>query len=181
MRSTRSQSQVCTASPISSFCSVFTLHLGFAFVSHHICFKRSLGQVITLVAEWIYTYGVHHWSNFRSSCRKLAYMRFDPTTTDIRSDAPTDLPNGPWVQLAFRTKFVLLLQFHLFVQCSHFISFFALVSRHICFKRSLAEVITLGAEWIDRYGIYYWFLEKAIESCPELDFNQRPLNSAQML
>ena len=30
-------------------------------VSCHICFKWNLAQVITLVAEWIDTYGIHHW------------------------------------------------------------------------------------------------------------------------
>ena len=34
----------------------------------------------------------------------------------------------------------------IFVQCSHFISVFAFVSRHICFKRSLAQVITFVVE-----------------------------------
>ena len=31
-----------------------------AFVSRHICFKQNLIHVITLVAEWINTYGIHH-------------------------------------------------------------------------------------------------------------------------
>ena len=37
-------------------------------------------------------------------------------------------------QLALRANFVQLLQFHLFVECSRFISVFAFVSHHICFK-----------------------------------------------
>ena len=32
-----------------------------AFVIRHIYLKRNLAQVITLVAEWIYTHGIHHW------------------------------------------------------------------------------------------------------------------------
>ena len=52
----------------------------------------------------------------------------------------------PCVQLTLRANFVQLLKFHLFVQCSRFISVFAFVSRHICFKRSLARVIKLVAE-----------------------------------
>ena len=32
-----------------------------AFVRRHICFKQDLAQVITLVEEWIDTYGIHHW------------------------------------------------------------------------------------------------------------------------
>ena len=76
-------------------------------------------------------------------------MGFEPTTTEFRSDALTDWAIRPWVQLALRDNFVQLLQFHLFAQCSRFISVFAFVSHHICFKRSLAQVISLVAEWID--------------------------------
>ena len=159
MSSTCSQSQLCTATPISQFhvfvqCSCFISI--FAIVSHHICFKQSLTQVITLVAEWIDTYGIHHWSIFRSSYRKLAWVGFEPTTTEFRSDALTDWAIRPWVQLALRANFVQLLQFHLFVQCSRFIFVFAIVSHHICFKQNLTQVITLVAEWIDTYGIHHW-------------------------
>ena len=48
-----------------------------------------------------------------------------------------------WVKLALRPNFVQLLQFHLFVQSSRFILVLAFISRHICFKQSLAQVITL--------------------------------------
>ena len=68
---------------------------------------------------------------------------FEPRTTDFRSYALTNWAIRPWVQLAVRANLVQLLQFHLFVQCSRFISAFAFVSRHICFKLSLAKVITL--------------------------------------
>ena len=146
MSSARSQSQLCTATPISSLCSVFSFISVFAFVSRHICFKRSLAQVITLVAKWFYRYGIHHWRIFTSSYRKLSWVGFKPTTTEFRSDALTDWAIRPWAQLALRANFVQLLQFHLFVQCSRFISVFAFVSHHICFKRSLAQVITLVAE-----------------------------------
>ena len=61
-----------------------------AFVSHYICFKRNFVQVITLVAEWIDTYGIHHWWIFRSSYIKLAWVGFEPMTTEFRSDALTD-------------------------------------------------------------------------------------------
>ena len=117
-----------------------------AFVSCHICLKQNLVQVITLVAEWIDTYGIHHWRIFWSSYRKLAWVGFEPTTTEFRSEALTDWAIRPWAQLALRANFEQLLQFHLFVKCSHFISAIAFVSRHICFKRNLAQVITLVAE-----------------------------------
>ena len=50
------------------------------------------------------------------------------------------------VQLALRANFAQLLQFHLVVQCSRFISVFVFVSRHICIKQSLAQVIMLVVE-----------------------------------
>ena len=77
---------------------------------------------------YIYIYGIHHWSIFRSSYRKLAWVGFEPTTTEFRSDALTGWPTRPWVRLALRANFVQLLQFHLFVQCSRFISFSVHVS-----------------------------------------------------
>ena len=114
-----------------------------AFVSRDICFKWSLGLVITLVAEWIETYGNHHCRIFRSSYTKLAWVGFEPTTTEFRPDALTDWAIRPWVQLALGSNFVQLLQFHLFVQCSRFISVCTFVSRHIYFKRSFGQVIAL--------------------------------------
>ena len=77
-------------------------------------------------------------------------------TTEFCSDALTDWAIRPWVQLALRANFLQPLLFHLIVQCSHFISAIAFVIRHICFKRNLAQVIILAAEWIDTYGIHHW-------------------------
>ena len=127
MSSTRSQSQLSTATPnfISFQCSLFISVFGF--VSRHIRFKRNLTQVITLVAEWIDSYGVYHWRIFRSGYRKLAWVGFEPTTTEFRSDALTDWVIRPCVQLALRANCVQLLQFLLFAPCSFFISVFAFV------------------------------------------------------
>ena len=73
------------------------------------------------VAEWVDTYGIHHWRILWSSYRKLAWVRFEPTTTEFRSDALTDWVIRPWVQLALRANFVQLLQFHgLFTVTFHF-------------------------------------------------------------
>ena len=113
-------------------------------------------EVYIYIYIYIYIFGICYWNIFRSSYRKLASVGFESTTTEFRSDAPTDWAIRPWVQLALRANFVQLLQFHLFVQCSLFMSVFAFVSRHICFKGSLARLITLVAEWIDTYGIHHW-------------------------
>ena len=126
------------------------------FVNCHICFNWSFAQVITLLVEWIDTYGIHHWRIFRSSYRKLAWLGFESTTTEFHSDALTEWAIRPWVQLALGANFVHLLQLHLFVQCSRFILVFAFICRHISFKQSLALVITFVAEWIDAYGIHHW-------------------------
>ena len=101
-------------------------------------------------------YGIHHWRIFRSSYKMLAWLRFEHTTTEFRLDALNDWAIRPWVQFALRAYFVQLLQFHLFVQCSHLVLVVAFVSRYICFKRNLAQVITLIAEWINTYGIHHW-------------------------
>ena len=83
-----------------------------AFVNCHICFKRNLAQVINHVSSgMIDTYSIHHWRTFRSSYRKLAWMGFEPTTTEFRSDALTDSAIRPWVQLAVRANTLQLLQF----------------------------------------------------------------------
>ena len=52
------------------------------------------------VAERTDTYGIHHWRILWSSYRKLAWVGFEPTTTEFRSDALTDWAIRPWVQLA---------------------------------------------------------------------------------
>ena len=63
-------------------------------------------------------YGIQHWRTLRSSYRKFAWVEFEPTITEFRSDDLTDWANRPWVQLALRENFVQSLQLHLFVQCS---------------------------------------------------------------
>ena len=48
----------------------------------------------------IYIYGIHHRRILWSSYRKLAWVGFEPTTTEFHSDALTDWAIRPWVQLA---------------------------------------------------------------------------------
>ena len=50
--------------------------------------------------------------DFWNSYRKLAWMGFEPMTTEFRSDTLTNWAIRPWVQLALRANFVQLLQFH---------------------------------------------------------------------
>ena len=113
---------------------------------HNICQNNFCNTIYTKHIYTMYILWYSTLKDFWSSYRKLAWVRFEPMTTEFRSDALTDWAIRPWVQLTLRANFVQLLQFHLFVQCSHLISAIAFVSRHICFKRNLAQVITLVAE-----------------------------------
>ena len=109
-----------------------------------------------LVAKWIDTYVIHQWREFRSSYRKLSWLVHEPTTTEFGSEALTDWALRPWVQLTLRANVVQLLQFHLFVLCSRFISLFTLARHDLWFKPNLLLVIMLKAEWIDSYGSHHW-------------------------
>ena len=91
---------------------------------------------------------------FRSSCRKW----FEPTTTESRLDALSCWAIKPWAQIALSANFLHQLQFYLFVLCSRFVSAIAFASRNICFKKNLAQVMTLIAKWIDTYSIHHWMI-----------------------
>ena len=111
--------------------------------------------------------------DFWSSNKKLAWVEFEPTTTEFRSDPLTEWAIRPWVQVTLTASFSELLLFHLFVQCSRVISVIVFVSRQICFKQNLAKVITLVVEWIDTYGIHQWrIFEIVIESWHEWVWTQ---------
>ena len=64
------------------------------------------------VAEWPDTYGIYYWKIFWRSYRKLAGKRFEPATTDFRSDTLTGRAIRPSVQPILRANIVQLLQFH---------------------------------------------------------------------
>ena len=80
------------------------------------------------VAEWVDTYGIHHWRILWSSYRKLAWLGFEPTTTEFRSDALTDWAIRPWVQIALRANFVQLLQFQFQKELEKMVSNFYILS-----------------------------------------------------
>ena len=147
--------------------------------------KSHSGQIskaTSKILQWWIPYMYIPLKDFWSSYRNLAWVGFEPTTTEFCLDALTNRAIRPWVRLALRVNFVQLLQFHLFFQCSHFISAIASTSHHICFKRNLAQVIMLVVEWIDTYDIHQWrIFEVVIKSWPEWDLNPQPLNSVQML
>ena len=90
MNSSRTQSELCTPTPISSF------------VQCQVLFRLLPSSVATFVWIEIFlrqsheysginnTYGIHHWRILRSNCRKLAWVGFEATITKFRSDALTD-------------------------------------------------------------------------------------------
>ena len=49
------------------------------------------------VTEWRDTYGIHHGRILWSSYRKLAWVRFEPTTAEFCSDALTNWAIRQWV------------------------------------------------------------------------------------
>ena len=105
-------------------------------------------------------------------------MWLEPTTTEFHSDHLTDWTIKPFAQLAVRARFVQLLQFHLFVPCSGFISAFACISGHISFKTNLIQVVA----WVKKNELMhvtftterFWIV--AIASWLQWDFNPWSLN-----
>ena len=155
MSSNRSQSQFWAGTPISSLCLVFKFHFC-------LCLRQALHllEVNSHTGNNVSTGGTHQWRIFRSSYIKLAWLGFEPTTTEFRSDALTDWAFKPWVQLALRGNSLQLLQIYLFVLRSRFTLVFSFVRCHNCLKPSLALIITLIVQWIDTYVIHYWRISR---------------------
>ena len=68
-------------------------------------------------------------------------MGFEPTITLFRSDILSNWAIRPWVQLALRTNFVQLLQFHVLVSVRFHFSY-CLRQLQRLFNRHFVEVIT---------------------------------------
>ena len=65
------------------------------------------------------------------SYRKLAWVGFEPTTTEFRSDALTDWAIRPWVQLALRANFFTATPISWLVQCHISFRLFIFVICHV--------------------------------------------------
>ena len=122
---------------------IIVVSISFRKISFHIhCrrFRKGITRDNHLsVANWTNRYGIHHWTIHRRRYRKLAWLGFEPTTTEFHSDALTDWGIRPWVQLALRTNFVQLLQFHCLFSVRF--DFGHCLSHHVCFNRSFLQVI----------------------------------------
>ena len=87
----------------------------FAFVSRHVYFLQRfpIGNHMSMsVFEWTETYGILLWQNLQCSYRKLAWVWFEPTTTEFHLVALSHWAIGSWIVLALRSNFAQLLQFH---------------------------------------------------------------------
>ena len=110
------------------------------------------------------------------------YIYIEPTTTEFRSDAPTDWAIRSWVQLALRANFVQLLQFHpLFSVIFHFGYCLRQSPRFFSSNFCWSSHECSGMSWYIWYSPLKDSFEVAIESWSEWDLNPRPLNSVQML
>ena len=128
------------------------------------------------------THGIHHWRILWNSYRKLAWVRFEPTTTEFRSDALTDWAIKPWVQLTLRVNLVKLTQLHSLFSVKFYFSY--------CLRQS-PRLFWPKFSWGNHMNVVQWlihivfttggFFEVAIESWTEWDLNPPPLNSVQTL
>ena len=100
------------------------------------------------MVEWIDTYGIHQSRILSSSYRKLVWVRLEPATIKVRSNALTDWAIRPLISIRS--------------QCSHCILIFFFESCQIFLKGSLTQIITLVAEWINTSSIYHW---RTFRSC----------------
>ena len=82
------------------------------------------------VAEWANKHGIHNWRIIWSSSSKLTWAVFEPTATELHSDAPTDWVLMPRAQLALRQRCTAA-PISLLVQC------------HILFSLLSSSVATL--------------------------------------
>ena len=124
MSSTRTQSQLCTATPISSF------------IQCQVSFRLLPSSVATFILTEIFLEAITWvWQN---ELINLVFTTEGFFEIAIESWREWDLNPRPcefrsWVQLALRNRFVQLPQFHRLE--SGFISAISFVSRHVYFNR----------------------------------------------
>ena len=178
MSSTHTDCQLCTATPILLFAQCKTLIWLLPWtVSKCVLIEIFLGESDEC-SRMTDTYGIHHWRILWSSYRKLAWVEFEPTTTEFRSDAISDWAIWPWVRLALRANYLELLQFHcLFSLKFHFGYCLRQLQRLFWLKFSWGNHMSVSESMIHMVFTTDGFFKVAIESWPEWDLNPRPLNS----
>ena len=102
------------------------------------------------------TYCIHDQGIVWSSYRKLAWVAFEPTTTEFRSNDVTDWAIRPWVQLALTANSGQLLQFHCLFSVRFPFDYCLLQSRSfVKFKFSWHSQMNV-TEGADMYSIRDW-------------------------
>ena len=78
---------------------------------------------------------IHHCQTLWSSYRKLAWVGYELTTTEFRSDALTNWAIRPWAQLALRANFVYI-YIYIYIYICIYIKFLNYCKRIIfkCFR-----------------------------------------------
>ena len=134
MSLTRTQSLLCTTTPISLF---FQCQVSFRPLSLSVATFVLIEIFCSRVND---TYCIYYWRMFWCIYRKLAWVGFEPTTTEFRSDNFTELSAHEFNSHSEPT----LYSYSNFIVCSvsNFISAIAFVSHHACFNWNLLEVIT---------------------------------------
>ena len=83
-------------------------------------------------------------------------MRFESTTTELRSDTLTNWAMRPWVHVPLRANFEHLLQFHCWFSVTFAFGYFpSSLATFIWLKFSGTNHISVGDSG-DTYGIHYW-------------------------
>ena len=103
---------------------------------------------------YIHVYGIHHRRIFEIAIESWPEWDLNPWPLNSVQTL-TNWAIRPWVQFAVRANFVQLLQFHLSIQCSHFISAIVFGNRHICFNQNLGQAITCIYVYIYIYIYIY--------------------------
>ena len=103
MSSTRTQSQLCTATAISSLCPVFTFHFGHCFRQspHLVGAKSRRGNHVSSRMKWYIWYSP--LKDFWSSNRKLAWVGLEPL--DLNPFTP-EWDYNPWLLCIYICEFI---------------------------------------------------------------------------
>ena len=106
----------------------------------------------------IYIHGIHPCSplkHFWGSYKKLAWVAFEPMTTELRSDALTDWAIRPWVRLRLRANFAKLLQFYLLQWWIPYVSIHPSTNAITCARLCLKQMWRL-TEAMAEMKCEYW-------------------------
>ena len=91
------------------------------------------------VAEWADTYGIHQWRILLSSYRKLAWVGFEPTTTEFCSGAMYT-----FFFIIFRTRMINLTRIRIFSEK---------VALYFWYSYCPTALLKIWRKWLERISI----------------------------